>query len=421
MNSGMNSGTNSGMNHDFPDDPGPSSHDSGRFPDEFERAGSVGRAAFDEQALRRLMHGAVGELQPSDGVLDHLRRAVPARRTRRRRALGGAAAAVVLLGVALPAMLHVADEMGSTGPGDRPANAASSRHRSGDTVEDRQPGGDDDRPGDHARSGSAARGDHRDEPSGDGSRARESGAPEARESAGTTARPEPGATLSAAAPVCSRTQLGGGSGVVGAADAAGRVYGAFRIVNVSRAACAVTGPGSLVAQPRGDAAGRARIAVVDHTSGDPAAGLPDPRRAPEEVVLRPGQAYEVKFAWVPAADGSGACTKSSGGSPAPGASSSPSAPATTTSEAPAAPTARIPETPAADGSGGSGGSGGSDGSGGAGGSGGSGGSGGAAGAGITLTNTPVAGEPTAAEARIPDACAGTVYHTGALPAATPAA
>lgn len=397
----MNSGMNSGTNHPFPDDSGPGE--------------PFGRPDFDEEAVRRLMRGAVGGLEPSDGALDHLRRAVPVRRTRRRQALGGAVAAAVLLGVGLPAVLHVADEIGSTGPGDRPANAASSRHHSEGTVEDRQPGDGDDPPGDRSRDGSAARGDHRGEPSGDGSRARGSEAPQSPGRTGTTARPEPGATLGAVAPVCSRTQLGGGSGTVGAADAAGRVYGAFRIVNVSHAVCAVTGPGALVAQPRIGTAGNARISVVDHTSGDPAAGLPDPRREPEKVVLRPGQAYEVKFAWVPAGDGtSGACTRGTGSSPTPGTSSSPSTPATTASRAPAAPTGGAPETPAVDGSGGSGGSGGGTGSGG------SDGSGGGAG-GITLTNTPLAGEPAAAEARIPDACAGTVYHTGALPTAAPTA
>ncbi|WP_372408697.1 hypothetical protein [Streptomyces luteireticuli] len=397
---------NSGTNHDFPDDPGRA-----------EPFGHSGPSALDEEALRRLMQGAVGGLRPSDGALDHLRQAVPARRTRRRQALGGAVAAAVLLGVALPAVLHVADEIGSTGPGDRPANAASSHHHSEGTVEGRQPGsGGDDHPGDRSRDGSAARGDHRGEPSGDGSRSPAGEAPQSPGRTGTTARPEPGATLSAVAPVCSRTQLGEGSGVVGAADAAGRVYGAFRIVNVSRAVCAVTGPGALVAQPPGGTAGRARISVVDHTSGDPAAGLPDPRREPEKVVLRPGQAYEVKFAWVPAAAStSGACTKDTGSSPAPGVSSSPSAPATTGSQASAVPTGGAPETPALDGSGGSAGGGSGSGS-----SGSSGGSGGAAG-GITLTNTPVAGEPAAAEARIPDACAGTVYHTGPLPTAAPTA
>ncbi|KNB52499.1 hypothetical protein AC230_11060 [Streptomyces caatingaensis] len=329
--------------------------------------------------------------------------------------MGGAVAAVVLLGVALPTVLHVADEIDSPGPGDRPANAASSRHHSEGPADGRQPGESDDPPGERSRDGSVARGDHRAEPSGDGARTRETGAPQGTDrSGGATVPPPPGATLGAAAPVCSRSQLGGGSGVVGSADAAGRIYGAFRIVNVSHAACAVTGPGSLVASARTGAAGHTRVAVVDHTSGDPAAGLPDPRREPREVVLRPGQAYEVKFAWVPSADGApGACTKD-GSSPTP--SSSPATPATTASHAPVLSTAGAPETPAAAGSGGSAGSGSSTG---AGGTGGSGGSGGTTGGGITLTNTPMAGEPAAAEARIPEACAGTVYHTGALPASAP--
>ncbi|MEK8171549.1 hypothetical protein NKH77_25375 [Streptomyces sp. M19] len=80
----------------------------------------------DEEALRRLMRGAVDDIEPSANALEHLRRAVPARRTRRRQALVGAVAAVVLAGVSVPALVHVATGGGDSD--DRPANAASS-HR----------------------------------------------------------------------------------------------------------------------------------------------------------------------------------------------------------------------------------------------------------------------------------------------------
>ncbi|WP_171166593.1 hypothetical protein [Streptomyces sp. I05A-00742] len=354
---------------------------------------------LSEQALRRMLQGAVGDLKPSDDALEHLRRAVPARRTRRRQALGGAVAAVVLVSAALPALMHVADTVGVTDPDDRPANASSNHRQAEEKIDDLSHDGG---PGGTGRSqgGTAARGDHRAEQPTSGSTPKESVAPSEPRDTGGRATPGPGVTLSAAAPTCDRAQLGKGSGQVGAADAAGRVYGAFRVVNVSRAICAVTGPGAVVARA-GNGAQKSRISVVDHMVGDPAAGLPDPGRSPRAVVLRPGQAYEVKFAWVPAADGGKAgCTKNGGGTtPAPsagassttGGGSAGAAPVTPQTPSPPAAVAPTPGTPASP----------------------------APASGVTLTNTPMAGEPAAAEARIPDACAGTVYHTGALPAAAP--
>ncbi|MGI5339169.1 hypothetical protein ACQEVS_18160 [Streptomyces sp. CA-181903] len=268
--------------------------------------------SLDEQALRRMLRGAVENLEPSDDALEHLRRAVPARRTRRRQALGGVVAAVVLVGAAVPALMHVADTVGVLGSDDRPANAASSHRHAEETVGGGERDGgpaDTSRPG----GGTAARGEHRvEQPGGETGTSEASREPNRPRDTTDGTSPTPGVTFSAAAPTCDRAQLGKGSGTVGAADATGRVYGAFRIVNVSHALCAVTGPGELVAQTAGGAQ-KARVSVVDHTVGDPAAGLPDPERAPRTVVLRPGQAYEVKFAWVPAADGGAtACTKAGG-------------------------------------------------------------------------------------------------------------
>ncbi|MER5780662.1 DUF4232 domain-containing protein [Streptomyces mobaraensis] len=356
---------------------------------------------LDEQALRRMLRGAVENLEPSDDALEHLRRAVPARRTRRRQALGGAVAAVVLVGAAVPALMHVADTVGVLGADDRPANAANS-HRHAEKTADGE--GHGDGPADTARpgGGTAARGEHRvEQPGGETGTPETSREPSRPRGTADSTSPSPGVTYTAAAPTCDRAQLGKGSGTVGAADAMGRVYGAFRIVNVSHAPCAVTGPGELVAQTGGGAQ-KSRVSVVDHTAGDPAAGLPDPERAPRAVVLRPGQAYEVKFAWVPAADsGATACTKAGGTATPPPAAGAPTksvgrgAEAPATSPMPSSPPAVVPPetTPAPPAPTGS----------------------------VTLTNTPVAGEPAAAEVRIPDACAGTVYHTGALPAAAPPA
>ncbi|MGK5637995.1 hypothetical protein ACSNOK_06710 [Streptomyces sp. URMC 126] len=355
--------------------------------------------ALDEQALRRMLRGAVEDLKPSDDALEHLRRAVPARRTRRRQALGGAVAAVVLVGAAVPALMHVADTVGVNGSDDRPANAANSHRHAEETIGDherRSGSTGSERPG----GGTAARGEHRvEQPSGDSGTARTSEEPSHPRATADSPSPTPGVSLSAAAPTCDRAQLGKGSGAVGAADATGRVYGAFRIVNVSRASCAVTGPGELVAQAGGGAQ-KTRISVVGHTTGDPAAGLPDPERAPREVLLQPGQAYEVKFAWVPAADGgTSGCTRPAGSATPPPAAGAPTkavgrtAEAPTTSPAPSSPAVVPSETTAPPVPTGS----------------------------VTLTNIPVAGDPAAAEARIPDACAGTVYHTGPLPAAAPPA
>ena len=56
---------------------------------------------MDEVALCRLLRGAVQDLEPADGTLDHLHRAVPARRARRRQGVVGAAAAALLIGTAI--------------------------------------------------------------------------------------------------------------------------------------------------------------------------------------------------------------------------------------------------------------------------------------------------------------------------------
>lgn len=76
-------------------------------------------------------------------------------------------------------------------------------------------------------------------------------------------------------PVCGREQLGQGTSTVGTADATGRVYGAFRVVNTSGDACSVEGGGSIGLVAQGSTSPD-RVHVVDHTSGDEATGLPDP-------------------------------------------------------------------------------------------------------------------------------------------------
>lgn len=343
--------------------------------------GGDGGGFGGEDELRRLLQSRVGELEPSVDALDRLRRAVPARRQRRRHLVVGAAAALLLGGTSIPAMVHVVS-LGDN-PEDRPANAASSQrahggaegaHGEGTEQAGPRPTGKDGRKPDvgaPAEKGAAKEQDGQGHEAG----------------AGT---PDPHATMDVSSPVCGRQQLGNGTGTVGAADSAGRVYGAFRVVNTSASACTVDGGGAvgLVAQ---GATKPDRVHVVDHTSGDDATRLPDPATAPGKLVLKPGEAYEIKFAWIPESGGSTTGCVNPGPSPTPLPSKAPGE-----------------TTPAASSVAGDGGgqAGGSDGP----------GDGGAVPGAVLLSHTPEAGEPAAADAKIPDACAGTVYRTGALAA-----
>ncbi|MGK5733637.1 hypothetical protein [Streptomyces sp. URMC 124] len=347
----------------------------GPGPDD-ERGGGM-----DEQTLRQLLQGAVEDIEPAPDALEHIRRAVPARRTRRRQALVGAAAALILGGTALPAVVHVAttgDEVE-----DRHTNTASSQH----TPE--EPGAEPDRVtdgGGRPEEGEARNHDEkREQRKNEGSKGNEP-KPAASSPAGNL--PAPTNTFAAVSPICDRDQLGKGSGSVGPADRDGRVYGAFRVVNVSRAVCTVGGPGTVAASPRGSAES-GRVSVVDHTPGDAATGLPDPTTEPSEVILQPGQAYEVKFAWIPTTDGArNSCAKNTGGaSPAPsaggGASASPAA-GSAPAQQQVVPDSPPPTPPPS----------------------------------VVLSHTPDVGEPAVADAKIDDACAGTVYRTGPIATAS---
>ncbi len=329
----------------------------------------------DEEALRRLLHRAVDELEPSPESLDHLRRAVPARRARRRQALVGATAALVLGCAAVPALVHVATT--SDNSNDRPANAASS-HRTPETSGGRHGEGsggkDADGPSDtvEEHKGDKGKDEGQDKP------------PKGEDGGSGGTAPDPTNTLNATSPTCGRAQLtSGGAGSVGAADAEGRVYGSFRVVNVSDRACTVEGSGSVGASAQGGA-DASRILVVDHTAGDAAAGLPDPSIQPGTLILKPGQAYEVKFAWIPASGG-GTSGCSTTGTPTPNPS---------TDSAQDGPQ----DDPSTDDPGGTPGGGGGepqDGS-------------------VLVSHTPEAGDPAAASVTIGGACAGTIYRTGLL-------
>jgi len=321
----------------------------------------------DEAALRALMHGAVNDLHASPDALEHLRRAVPLRRQRRRQAALGAAAAVLLVGMAVPAVIHAAGSGG--GPSAAPANVASS----GQSLPNGGHG--------HTKGGSGASGP----PS-----ASTGGKSQHPHGGGSTGLPTSPADTGLPAPDCSSTQLGQGASQAGTPDANGRVYGWFRVANVSDSACTVPSGGVVQAVAQGSA-DQARIQVVDHTQGDPAADLPASATT-GPVVLSPGQDYEVAFAWVPSSTGSGGC-----GTP---------------TDQPTTPT----PTDTATTSGGADPGSGSDAAGG-----GTGDTGGSppdspSTGSIALNHTPAAGAPVVVGPVIPDACAGTVYTTTAIPA-----
>ncbi|RPF41390.1 hypothetical protein EDD96_5189 [Streptomyces sp. Ag109_G2-6] len=265
--------------------------------------------AGDEQVLRSLFAGAVQGLEPSEGALERLRHAVPARRARKRQTLVGAAVAVLLAGTGIPAALHLGEEdegsaaghSAMAGHGEAPGGLPGDPHHDGPEGGTRPqptrpadrgqtPGGTGGRPS--PRPGGSPSGGVSAGPSGDG-------LPTAPLGNG----PQPPAGAAAAAPECTADQLGV-AGSARAPESDGKVYGSFKVTNVSPRGCTVTGPDTVTAasltqgpppaQPRG-------VTVTGHTAGDPASGLPDPAEEAPALVLQPKQAYEVLFAWVPSA------------------------------------------------------------------------------------------------------------------------
>lgn len=268
-------------------------------------AGTGMGADADEDALRRMMRGAVQDLEPRDGTLDHLYRAVPARRARRRQALVGAAAAALLIGTAIPAFLHVAHSEGSNAAS--PAIVGHGDQAQGGSGE--EPG-----PGSGGADGGGGSEGHKDAVGGgvpDTSASPSASSGQGVEGAAVGSSAGPRASVAADMPVCSPDQLGVASAKTGATGADGTVYGTFRIANVSGKDCSVSSGGTVGFEAMG-AADPAKIAVVRHTQGDAASGLPDPAEEEATVLLAPEMAYEVQFAWVP----EDTCP-TTGGSPSP--------------------------------------------------------------------------------------------------------
>ncbi|MBV7669569.1 hypothetical protein STHAL_08740 [Streptomyces halstedii] len=348
---------------------------AGGTPDPYMNAPYVNGADVDEVALRRMLHGAVQGLRPADGVLDHLHRAVPARRAKRRQAVVGAVAAALLIGTAVPAFVHVANSDGSV-----TADPAIAGH--GEQAQ----GGNGQNTGTETdgreTAGPAAQQNEGVEGGTDRSATPTQDSGTGTEGTGSAGLDDTPGVQAADMPACEPGQLGVASAEAGTPGSDGKVYGSFKISNVSGKACSVTSNGTVGFQAAG-AADPQKISVVRYAGGDPASGLPDPSQEPGAVLLKPTTAYEVRFAWVP----SDTCT-STGGSPSPtptdgdgGGGSGGTAGGGTGPSDTAAQFGSADDAPA-DGS-------------------------------VVVTHTPETGAPTA-EATISHACAGTIYRTGVL-------
>ncbi|GFH64876.1 hypothetical protein Srut_13900 [Streptomyces rutgersensis] len=341
-----------------------------------------GPAPLEEDDLRRILHGAADGLGPADtdATLEHLRRAIPARRARKRQAVVGMAAAALFVGTAVPALVHVTSAPSSDA---RPSIAGHGEDVQGGTGGEGESGSEDSGAG-PGKDGADAPGAAKEKERSEDGRTTEPG-----EDPGGS--PAPDSARAAASPLCDATQLGSASTTTEGRGSDGSLYGTFRVTNVSDRNCTVAGSGSVSAVASG-AADVTKVNVVPHTPGDPATGLPSPITLASQLVLAPGAAYEVKFAWIPSEScpntGSGGGEGGNGGTtptdPAPPAEGSSGG----TDQGSTAPDVQ-PQLMRADG--------------------------GKADGSVTVTHTADPGAPSTG-ATVPDACAGTVYHTGALPA-----
>ena len=354
-----------------------------------------GQDGFDpagEEALRRLLHDAADGLNPRPGALDEIRQAIPARRARRRHMLVGAGAAALVVGVTLPLMQAgvvpgpLNNESSSNAAQSQPSDSADPDERDG-SVSGGQGGSDQDS-GDTGGSGDADRDDRSDAPSDP-----HSSSPE-------------GDSQASNAPTCGPDQLGEGDVEVGDPDSRGRIYGSFELSNVSDQTCRVRGRDGLTASGVGRVP-TAGVQVLDHTPGGRASALPDPSQQSGPVILRPGETYEVKFAWIPSSERGQACFPKD-------EEPDPSEPP------PGGPGGGSGDPGSGGNEGGDGDNEGGDGGEGPGGEDGmspqaDGGSGGDQdGSAVVLNYKPAAGEPRLPAAYLDSACPGTVYRTGPM-------
>ncbi|MFF4571533.1 hypothetical protein [Streptomyces sp. NPDC001410] len=333
----------------------------------------------DELDLRRLLHSAVDDLEPRTGTLDHLRKAVPARRARKRQAAVGMAAAALFVGTAVPALIHVSN---SAGTDPNTAMAGQSSQAQGGATQGKGPDG-----------GSSSVGGSPGKTPGHGKDGTKGGEPSKTGGNGTgsSTGANPSATLAAGTPVCTAAQLGSATQTVDAPDSAGVVYGTFRVTNISTAGCTVGGPGTIGASAQG-AADPAKVLSARHVAGDAAASLPDPSLEVAGLVLQPGAAYEEKFAFVPseacpATGGTPTTGGSDTGGPSPDPTPSQDAGATGSTDTGTTSSGTTTQLVTEDGAT-------ADGS-------------------VLVTHTAQVGSPTIS-ATVPNACAGTVYYTEVL-------
>ncbi|QTD99924.1 hypothetical protein S1361_21485 [Streptomyces cyanogenus] len=361
---------NATVNHG-PDDKGPEGLDGVHSLDGLDN---------DELALRRLLHSAVDDIEPRTGTLDHLRRAVPARRARKRQAVVGMAAAALFIGTAVPALVHVS-RSGGTDPNT--AMAGQSSQEQGGTGHGKDVGGD--KGGKKDGPGTTVKPDK--EPGKSDEKSDKGG-----HDGGSAGGANPSATRASGVPLCTPTQLGSATGTVNAPDTAGVVYGTFRVTNISGSACTLGGPGVVTPTAQG-AADPAKVFGARHVAGDAAASLPDPSLEVSSLVLQPGAAYEEKFAFVPSETCPTTGGSGTGGpdpsepspDPSPTQEASASGGTTDTGGSAGTTTQLAAEDGPADGS-------------------------------IAVTHTAQGGAASAT-AVVPGACAGTVYYTGVLPGA----
>ncbi len=329
----------------------------------------------DELALRRMLQQAVQDIEPRDGTLDHLRRAVPARRARKRQALVGMAAAALFIGTAVPALVHVSN---ATGSDVNPSVAGHGEQAQGGANQGKGPDG-----GETSSGGSSGK----TEDKGKGSEKENDKGKAGGSGSGTSSGPSTPSTAGVA--VCTAAQLGTASSTA-APDSTGTVYGTFTFSNISTADCTVSSPGTVSFATAGAADGT-KITSVRHVAGDAAAGLPDPSLELTSVALKPGESYSVKFAWAPSetcpTTGGDPGGSTGGPDPTPDPSPTPSQDAgttdgTTTGTDSGTTTQLMTADGTADGS-------------------------------VTITNTAQPGAPTNS-ATVTNACAGTIYWTGLL-------
>ena len=336
---------------------------------------SPGGLDSDELALRRMLQQAVQTVEPRDGTLDHLRRAVPARRARKRQAMVGMAAAALFICTAVPALVHVSN---ATGSDVNPSNVGQASQAQGGASQGKNTdGGGGTAGGSSGKAESKGKGDSKGNSKDKGNGT----------TTGGTAGSDPSASTAAAA-MCKADQLGAPNQSVGSPDSSGAVYGSFTVANTSTTACSVDDPGSVSTLAQG-AADSTKITVARHVAGDAAVSLPDPSTEVASLVLRPGATYRIQFAWVPSetcpTTGGGTGGTTYGGStasPTPTPDAGGSAGATSSGTDSGVTTQMFTEDGTQDGS-------------------------------VTVSYTPAAGSASGSAA-VSNACAGTVIYTGLL-------